>query len=508
MASDRDAGTMLAGRVAVVTGAGRGIGRAEATRLAAYGARVVVNDLGVATDGSETAETPADEVVAEIVAAGGEAVADRHDVASTDGGEAVVAQALDTWGRVDIVVNNAGFGRPRMVFNLSSAEWDDVIRVHLRGAFAVSAPACRWWRGEHKAGRGGYGRLLNTATGLLVYGGAGQSNYVAAKAGVMAFTEAVATEMAPYGVTANTIMPSARTRLAAIGWRVDRNAARRADWSRSCRLTVGPAHRAKIGAQCASVAWMPARLLACVSTPVSHARNAPSEPADEAGTPLLSRHEANPARSARTGPEDWISLTMPIHRSWRLLPARSTPTNGWTPAARHRASSAAYAFRRDAGGPGGALNPLPTSKDLVRAIFAKSGNWLLLTYIAANAAADRPKPAVTRKPYRAMHVSTEASRRALMVPSNRPPSAHSAAVAGTNASSAATSSGAGRPAGVPGAERPMALGAGAAPQPLSRAAIMATARPPGQALRFGVFMAARPGTARRCPGPGHRRAAG
>jgi NAD(P)-dependent dehydrogenase (short-subunit alcohol dehydrogenase family) len=229
MAADRDAGAPLAERVAVVTGAGRGIGRAEATRLAAYGARVVVNDLGVATDGSETAETPADEVVAEIVAGGGEAVADRHDVADTDGAEAIVARAIDTWGRLDIVVNNAGFGRPRMVFNLSPAEWDDVIRVHLRGAFAVSAPACRWWRSEHKAGRGGYGRLVNTATGLLVYGGAGQSNYVAAKAGVMAFTEAVATEMAPYGVTANTVMPSARTRLAAIGWRIDRNADRRPD---------------------------------------------------------------------------------------------------------------------------------------------------------------------------------------------------------------------------------------------------------------------------------------
>jgi NAD(P)-dependent dehydrogenase (short-subunit alcohol dehydrogenase family) len=226
---DRDACATLAERVAVVTGAGRGIGRAEATRLAAYGARVVVNDLGVATDGSETDDAPADEVVGEIVAAGGEAVADRHDVADTEGAEAIVARALETWGRIDIVVNNAGFGRPRMVFNLTPSEWDDVVRVHLRGAFAVSAPACRWWRSEHKAGRGGYGRIVNTATGLLVYGGAGQSNYVAAKAGVMAFTEAVATEMAPYGVTANTIMPSARTRLAAIGWRIDRNAERSLD---------------------------------------------------------------------------------------------------------------------------------------------------------------------------------------------------------------------------------------------------------------------------------------
>jgi NAD(P)-dependent dehydrogenase (short-subunit alcohol dehydrogenase family) len=216
----------LEDRVAVVTGAGRGIGRAEATRLAAYGAKVVVNDLGVATDGSETGETPADEVVREIEAAGGTAVADRHDISTADGGAAVVQRAIDEWGRIDIVVNNAGFGRPRMVFNLGDDEWDDVIAVHLRGTFSVTAPACRWWRAEHKAGRGGFGRVINTATGLLLYGGAGQSNYVAAKAGALAFTEAVATEMAPYGVTANCIMPSAATRLANIGWRISRNAER------------------------------------------------------------------------------------------------------------------------------------------------------------------------------------------------------------------------------------------------------------------------------------------
>jgi len=180
---------------------------------------VVVNDLGVATDGSTTDESPADEVVAEITAAGGAAVADRSDISTPEGGEALVQRAVDEWGRLDIVVNNAGFGRPRMAFNMSIDEWDDVIRVHLRGTFCVSAPACRWWRAEGKAGRGGYGRLINTSTGLLMQGGAGQSNYVAAKAGVMAFTNAVATEMALYGVTANTIMPSAYTRLAAIGWR-------------------------------------------------------------------------------------------------------------------------------------------------------------------------------------------------------------------------------------------------------------------------------------------------
>jgi NAD(P)-dependent dehydrogenase (short-subunit alcohol dehydrogenase family) len=215
---------MLAGRVAVVTGAGRGIGRAEATRLAAYGARVIVNDLGVATDGTATAETPADDVVAEIRAAGGEAVADRSDISTIEGGAALVQHVLDEWGRVDIVVNNAGFGRPRMVFNMSPDEWDDVIRVHLRGTYAVTAPASRWWRAEHKAGRPVDGRIVNTSTGLLIVGGAGQSNYAAAKAGALAFTESIATEMAPYGVTANCIMPSAATRLARIGWRTERSA--------------------------------------------------------------------------------------------------------------------------------------------------------------------------------------------------------------------------------------------------------------------------------------------
>ena len=213
---------MLEDRVAIVTGAGRGIGRMEATRLAAYGARVVVNDLGVAMDGSATGETPAEEVVSEITAGGGEAIADSNDISTYDGGGALVQAALDKWGQLDIVVNNAGIGRPHMVFNLDDAEWEDVLRVHLTGTFAVSRTACRWWRAEHKAGRGGYGRLVNTATGLLLYGGAGQSNYVAAKAGVLAFTDALATEMAPYDVTCNTIMPSAQTRMAAVGWRIDR----------------------------------------------------------------------------------------------------------------------------------------------------------------------------------------------------------------------------------------------------------------------------------------------
>ena len=219
----------LRDRVAIVTGAGRGIGRAYALRLAAYGARVVVNDAGVATDGRATAEDPAADVVAEIAAAGGEAIDQRGDIGDARVADELVQRALDIWGRLDIVINNAGFGRPRMVFNLGDDEWDDVIRVHLRGTFVVSRPACRYWRAQAKEHGTTFGRLINTATGLLLYGGAGQSNYVAAKAGINAFTEAVATEMAPYGVTANTIMPGANTRLAQIGWRTAQAAARDTD---------------------------------------------------------------------------------------------------------------------------------------------------------------------------------------------------------------------------------------------------------------------------------------
>jgi len=238
-------------RVAVVTGAGRGIGRAYALRMAAYGARVVVNDAGVATDGAATDEDPASDVVAEIEAAGGQAVAHRGDIGDAAIGDALVAGALERWGRLDIVVNNAGFGRPRMGFNLGDDEWDDVIRVHLRGTFVVSRPACVHWRAQAKEHGSTYGRLINTATGLLVYGGAGQSNYVAAKAGINAFTEAVATEMAPYGVTANSIMPGANTRLAQIGWRTERSIAADGD-TQQARDLRDPVHVAELGCFLAS----------------------------------------------------------------------------------------------------------------------------------------------------------------------------------------------------------------------------------------------------------------
>ena len=151
-------------RVAIVTGAGRGIGRAYAQRLAAYGARVVVNDAGVTTEGARTDEDPAAEVVREITRAGGEAIAHRGDIGDAATGDALVQLALDTWGRLDIVINNAGFGRPRMVFNLDDDEWDDVIRVHLRGTF-VLASACpalaRYWRRDGDQRQ----RRLSTRTG-------------------------------------------------------------------------------------------------------------------------------------------------------------------------------------------------------------------------------------------------------------------------------------------------------------------------------------------------------
>jgi len=263
----------LAGRVAIVTGAGRGIGRAHAHVLAGYGAHVVVNDAGVATDGAATEEDPAADVVREITEAGNEAIAHRGDIADATVADALVALALDTWGRLDVVINNAGFGRPRMVFNLSDDEFDDVIRVHLRGTFVVSRPACQHWRAQAKAHGSTYGRLINTATGLLVYGGAGQSNYVAAKAGIQAFTEAVATEMAPYGVTANTIMPGANTRLAQIGWRMEQSAS--AAPPRDGFDPRDPRHVAEFGAYLASPAggWISGQTFQVSGGRVEHIRS-------------------------------------------------------------------------------------------------------------------------------------------------------------------------------------------------------------------------------------------
>jgi NAD(P)-dependent dehydrogenase (short-subunit alcohol dehydrogenase family) len=204
---------ILDGKVAVITGAGRGIGRGEALLFAAEGAKVVVNDLGGDWDGSGADARPASQVVEEIRSAGGDAVAHFEDVSEEAGAESLIRLALDTWGRLDAVVNNAGILRDRMAFNMSVEEWDAVMKVHLRGHFLVTRAACRHWRDRSKAGEEVRGTVVNTTSTSGILGNAGQSNYGAAKAGIAAFSQIVAMEMQRYGVTVNAIAPGARTRM-------------------------------------------------------------------------------------------------------------------------------------------------------------------------------------------------------------------------------------------------------------------------------------------------------
>jgi NAD(P)-dependent dehydrogenase (short-subunit alcohol dehydrogenase family) len=201
------------GRVVIVTGAGRGIGRAHALALAQAGARVVVNDLGVALDGRGGAEGPAAEVVAEVRAAGGEAVADTHDVADEEGARALIRTALDTYGDLHALVNNAGFVRDRMFVSATFEEWDAVMRVHLRGHFAPSRCAVDHWRAQQKAGKTVDARIVNTTSGAGLLGSIGQAAYSTAKAGLIALTLVQAAELGRYGITANAIAPAARTRM-------------------------------------------------------------------------------------------------------------------------------------------------------------------------------------------------------------------------------------------------------------------------------------------------------
>ena len=201
------------GRIAIVTGAGRGIGRAHALALAQAGARVVVNDLGVALDGRGGAEGPAAEVVAEIRAAGGEAVADTHDVADEEGARALIRTALDTYGDLHALVNNAGFVRDRMFVSATFEEWDAVMRVHLRGHFAPSRCAVDHWRAQQKAGKPVDARIVNTTSGAGLLGSIGQAAYSTAKAGLVGLTLVQAAELGRYGITANAIAPAARTRM-------------------------------------------------------------------------------------------------------------------------------------------------------------------------------------------------------------------------------------------------------------------------------------------------------
>jgi NAD(P)-dependent dehydrogenase (short-subunit alcohol dehydrogenase family) len=201
------------GRIAIVTGAGRGIGREHALSLAAQGAKVVVNDLGGNVDGSGGDLSPAEQVVVEIKAMGGEAVANGDSVSDWNGAQRLIKTAIDAFGDLHVVVNNAGILRDRMLFSMAEEEWDAVINVHLKGTFAPSRFACSYWRERSKEGKPVDGRIINTTSVSGIYGNPGQTNYGAAKAGIAAFTNIAALEMARYGVTVNAVAPVALTRM-------------------------------------------------------------------------------------------------------------------------------------------------------------------------------------------------------------------------------------------------------------------------------------------------------
>lgn len=204
------------GRVAIVTGAARGVGRQHALQLANAGAKVVVNDLGAGVDGKGADESPAQQVVDEIKAAGGEAIVNGDDVSNFDGAKNMVDTAINTFGKLDILVNNAGILRDRMLVNMTEEEWDAVIQVHLKGTFAPSRHAASYWRAMSKQNDDGkpvMGRIINTSSTSGIYGNIGQTNYGAAKAGIAAFTIIAARELARIGVTVNAISPTAYTRM-------------------------------------------------------------------------------------------------------------------------------------------------------------------------------------------------------------------------------------------------------------------------------------------------------
>ena len=204
---------LLEGRVSIVTGAGRGIGASVARLLAAEGAQVVVNDLGVSVDGTGADKSPAQQVVDDIKAAGGEAVVNADDVADFQSGEAIIRQAIDTYGRLDVLVNVAGILRDRMIFNMTEDEWDAVVRVHMKGTFNTCRFASAYWREQRNADA--HHRIINFTSGSGLHGAPGQPYYAAAKYGIVGFTYSLANSLGRYGVTANAIAPGAATRMTA-----------------------------------------------------------------------------------------------------------------------------------------------------------------------------------------------------------------------------------------------------------------------------------------------------
>ncbi|MCP3468710.1 SDR family oxidoreductase [Bradyrhizobium sp. CCGUVB1N3] len=207
-------GQLCVGRVAIVTGGGRGLGREYALMLAEQGAKVVVNDLGATAAGEGADLSPAREVVDEIKRAGGEAIVNGNDVSDWAGAKALIDDAVNTFGRLDVLINNAGILRDRMMVNMTEAEWDAVIKVHLKGTFAPSHHAAQYWRQEtKKRGTPVAARLINTSSASGLFGNVGQSNYGAAKAGIAAFTVISAMELRQYGITVNAIAPRAQTRM-------------------------------------------------------------------------------------------------------------------------------------------------------------------------------------------------------------------------------------------------------------------------------------------------------